>query len=230
MRQRTFGASGLRISEAILGTMTFGEQGGVGAPLDECRRILATYLDAGGTTIDTASNYRGGASEEFLGDLLCGLRDRVVIGTKYTVTRDAAGPNSGGNSRRNLRASVDQSLRRLRTDHVDILWVHMWDRHTPIQETMRALDDAVRAGKVLYVGISDAPAWLIARANTLAEWRDWSAFLGVQVPYSLVLRDIERGCSPWPTTSRCPSLPGARSPVACSPASTQPGKRPRPRA
>ena len=177
MRHRTFGRSGLRISEAILGTMTFGEQGGVGAPLEECRRILASYLDAGGTTIDTASNYRGGAAEEFLGDLLPGLRDRVVLGTKYTVTRDASDPNAGGSSRRNLRASLDQSLRRLRTDRVDILWVHMWDRYTPIEETMRALDDAVRAGKVLYVGISDAPAWIVSRASTLAEWRDWSPFL-----------------------------------------------------
>jgi aryl-alcohol dehydrogenase-like predicted oxidoreductase len=196
MQHRTFGHSGLRISRAILGTMTFGEQGGVGAPLDECRRILTTFLEAGGTTIDTASNYRGGASEEFLGELLGGLRERVVLGTKYTVTRDPADPNAGGSSRRNLRASLDQSLRRLKTDHVDIMWVHMWDRHTPIEETMRALDDAVRTGKVLYVGISDAPAWLIARANTLADWRDWSAFIGIQVPYSLLSRDVERELLP----------------------------------
>jgi aryl-alcohol dehydrogenase-like predicted oxidoreductase len=196
MEHRTFGHSGLRVSRAILGTMTFGEQGGVGAPLHECRRILRTFLDAGGTTIDTASNYRGGAAEEFLGELLGGLRERVVLGTKYTVTRDPADPNAGGNSRRNLRASLDQSLKRLKTDHVDIMWVHMWDRHTPLEETMRALDDAVRAGKVLYVGISDAPAWVIARANTLAEWRGWTAFIGIQVPYSLLARDVERELLP----------------------------------
>lgn len=199
MQHRTFGRSGLRVSRAILGTMTFGEQGGVGAPLHECRRILNSYLDAGGTTIDTASNYRGGASEEFLGELLGDLRERVVLGTKYTVTRDSSNPNAGGSSRRNLRASLDQSLRRLKTDHVDIMWVHMWDRHTPIEETMRALDDAVRAGKVLYVGISDAPAWLVARANTLADWRDWSAFIGIQVPYSLLNREVERELLPMAT-------------------------------
>lgn len=196
MRHRTFGRSGLRVSEVILGTMTFGKQGGVGAPLEESRRIVAAYLDAGGTTFDTASNYRGGQAEEFTGELLEGLRDNVVLGTKYTVTRNPADPNGGGNSRRNLRASLEQSLRRLRTDHVDILWVHMWDRHTPIEETMRAIDDVVRAGKVLYVGISDAPAWVIARGNTFAEWRDWSPFLGIQVPYSLITRDIERELLP----------------------------------
>jgi aryl-alcohol dehydrogenase-like predicted oxidoreductase len=196
MEHRTFGHSGLRVSRAVLGTMTFGEQGGVGAPLHECRRILTSYLDAGGTTIDTASNYRGGAAEEFLGELLGDVRERVVLGTKYTVTRDPADPNAAGNSRRNLRASLEQSLRRLKTDHVDVMWVHMWDRHTPIEETMRALDDAVRAGKILYVGISDAPAWLIARANTLADWRDWSGFIGIQVPYSLVSREVERELLP----------------------------------
>lgn len=196
MEHVTFGRSGLRMPRLILGTMTFGEQGGVGAPLEECRAILDIYLDAGGTAVDTASNYRGGESERFLGELLQGRRDQVVLSSKYTVTRDPANPNGGGNSRRNLRASLEQSLDRLKTDHLDLLWVHMWDRHTPIEETMRALDDAVGAGKVLYVGISDTPAWVISQANTLADWRGWSPFLGVQVPYSLLNRDVERDLLP----------------------------------
>lgn len=200
MEHATFGPSGLRVSRAILGTMTFGEQGGVGAPIEECRRILGAYLDAGGTAIDTASNYRGGAAEEFLGELLTGIRDDVVLASKYTVTRDPGNPNAAGNSRRNLRASLDQSLTRMRTDRLDLLWVHMWDRHTPIEETMRGLDDAVTAGKILYVGISDTPAWVISRANTLAEWRGWSPFIGIQVPYSLLARDVERDLLPMADT------------------------------
>lgn len=196
MEHVTFGRSGLRVSRLVLGAMTFGEQGGVGAPVEECRRILDAYLDAGGTTIDTASNYRGGASEEILGELLAGRRDGVVLGSKYTVTRSPGDPNGGGNSRRNLRRTLETSLRRLGTDHLDVLWVHLWDRHTPIEETVRALDDAVAAGKVLYVGISDAPAWVIARANTLADLRGWSAFVGIQVPYSLLSRDVERELLP----------------------------------
>ncbi|MER7280760.1 aldo/keto reductase [Dactylosporangium sp. NPDC000244] len=196
MRYRTFGRTGLRVSELVLGAMTFGEQGGVGAPLEECRRILDAYSDAGGNMVDTAINYRGGASEEIVGELLEGRRDRFVLSTKYTVTRDATDPNGGGNHRRNLRLSLETSLRRLRTDHIDVYWVHIWDRHTPIEETMRALDDAVTAGKVLYIGISDAPAWLVSRANTLAEWRGWTPFAGLQIPYSLVNRDAERELLP----------------------------------
>ena len=196
MRLRRFGRSGLRVSEMVLGAMTFGEQGGVGAPLEECRRMLDLYADAGGNIVDTASNYRGGASEEILGELLAGRRDAFVVGTKYTVSRDRADPNAAGNARKNLRLSLETSLRRLRTDYVDVYWVHMWDRATPVEETMRALDDAVRAGKVLYVGISDAPAWVAARANTLAEWHGWSQFVGLQVPYSLLQRDAERELLP----------------------------------
>jgi aryl-alcohol dehydrogenase-like predicted oxidoreductase len=196
MRYRTLGGSGLRVSELILGAMTFGEQGGVGAPLPECRRMLDLYAEAGGNMVDTAINYRDGASEEFLGELLQGRRESFVLGTKYTVSRDRADPNAAGNHRKNLRASLETSLRRLRTDYLDLYWVHMWDRDTPIEETMRALDDAVQAGKVLYVGISDAPAWVVARANTLAEWHGWSRFVGLQVPYSLLQRDIERELLP----------------------------------
>ena len=200
MRYKLFGGSGLRVSELFLGAMTFGEQGGVGAPPEECARILGAYADAGGNVIDTAINYRGGASEEILGALLDGRRDRFVLSTKYTVSRDRDDPNGGGNHRKNLRLSLETSLRRLRTDYIDIYWVHMWDRHTPAEETMRALDDQVRAGKILYLGISDAPAWLIARANTLAEWRGWTAFAGLQAPYSLLQRDIERELLPMAET------------------------------
>jgi aryl-alcohol dehydrogenase-like predicted oxidoreductase len=158
--------------------------------------MLDLYAEVGGNMIDTAVNYRGGASEEFLGELLSDRRESFVLGTKYTVSRDRDDPNAAGNHRKNLRASLETSLRRLRTDYLDVYWVHMWDRYTPLEETMRALDDAVQAGKVLYVGISDTPAWVVARANTLAEWHGWSPFIGLQVPYSLLQRDIERELLP----------------------------------
>ncbi len=119
-----------------------------------------------------------------------------MLASKYTATRDPGDPNAGGNARKNLRASLETSLRRLGTDYLDLYWVHVWDRSTPIEETMRALDDAVRAGKVLYVGISDVPAWVVARGQTLAEWHGWSPFIGLQVPYSVLDRDIERELLP----------------------------------
>ncbi|MDX2548612.1 aldo/keto reductase [Streptomyces sp. WI04-05B] len=196
MRYRLLGRTGLRVSELFLGAMTFGEQGGVGAPKDECARILDAYENAGGNVVDTAINYRGGASETILGELLRGRRDRLVLSTKYTISRDGADPNAAGNHRKNLTLSLETSLRRLGTDYVDVYWVHIWDRATPVEETMRALDDAVRSGKVLYVGISDAPAWVVSRANTLAEWRGWSQFAALQVPYSLLNRDVERELLP----------------------------------
>lgn len=196
MRYRLLGNSGLRVSELFLGAMTFGEQGGVGAPIDECRRMLDLYAEAGGNVVDTAINYRGGASESILGELLEGRRDRFVVATKYTVSRDGTDPNAAGNHRKNLRLSLETSLRRLRTHYIDLYWVHMWDRHTPVEETMRALDEAVRAGKVLHVGISDTPAWVVSRANTLAQFRNWTAFAGLQVPYNLLNRDIERELLP----------------------------------
>ena len=196
MRYQLFGPSGLRVSKLFLGAMTFGEQGGVGAPLDECRRIVNAYEDAGGNVIDTAINYRGGESETIVGELLVGRRDRFVVGTKYTVSRDRTDPNGAGNHRKNVRLSLEMSLRRLQSDYIDIYWVHIWDEFTPIDETMRALDDAVRAGKVLYIGLSDTPAWVVSRANTLAEWRGWATLAGLQVPYSLLQRDVERELLP----------------------------------
>jgi aryl-alcohol dehydrogenase-like predicted oxidoreductase len=199
MRYRLLGTSGLRVSQAFLGAMTFGEQGGVGAPVEECRRIVDEYADAGGNVIDTAINYRGGASEEIVGELLEGRRDRFVLSTKYTVSRDRSDPNAAGNHRKNLRLSLETSLRRLRTDYIDLYWVHMWDAATPIEETMRALDGLVQDGKVLYIGISDAPAWVVARANTLAQWRGRDGFAALQVPYSLLKRDAERELLPMAT-------------------------------
>jgi aryl-alcohol dehydrogenase-like predicted oxidoreductase len=186
MRYRLFGRTGLRVSELMLGAMGFREP-------QQSKRIVDAYADAGGNVLDTASAY--GDSESVLGEIL-GERDRFVIATKYTLSRDPADPNASGNHRKNLRLSLERSLRRLRTDYIDIYWVHIWDRHTPIDETMRALDDAVRAGKVLYLGISDAPAWMVSRANTFAELRNWTRFDGLQVPYSLVKRDIERELLP----------------------------------
>ncbi|MEO3930704.1 aldo/keto reductase [Micromonosporaceae bacterium B7E4] len=196
MRYRLLGQSGLRVSELFLGAMGFSAQGAVGAPPPVARDVLDAYLDAGGNVVDTAVNYGGGESERVLGELLVGRRDRVVLATKYTASRDSTDPNGYGNHRKNLRLSLETSLRRLRTDHIDLYWVHVWDRHTPIEETMRALDDAVQAGKVLYLGISDAPAWVVSRANTLAQWRGWAPFVGLQVPYNLLERDIERELLP----------------------------------
>ncbi|SEG97179.1 Predicted oxidoreductase [Nonomuraea solani] len=188
MRYRLLGRTGLRVSDLFLGAMTYGE------PSAEVRRIFDLYADAGGNVVDTASMY--GPSEGVVGELLQGRRDRFVLATKYTGTRDRTDLNAAGNHRKNLTLSLEQSLRRLRTDYIDLFWVHVWDRNTPIEETMRAMDDAVRAGKVLYTGISDAPAWVVSGANTLAEWRGWTPFAGLQVPYSLLQRDVERELLP----------------------------------
>lgn len=186
MRYRLFGRTGLRVSEIFLGAMTLPD-------LNETQRVLGAYADAGGNVIDTASAY--GESESLLGAALTD-RDRHVLATKYTLSRSGHDPNAAGNHRKNLVASLEQSLTRLRTDYIDIMWVHTWDRHTPMEETLRALDDLVRAGKVRYIGVSDAPAWVISRADVLAQWQGWTAFAGVQVPYSLLNRDIEREILP----------------------------------
>ncbi|MFC0105051.1 aldo/keto reductase [Kibdelosporangium aridum] len=191
MRYRLLGRTGLRVSEVFFGAMTFYERG-AGEP--EFRAMLDAYADGGGNVIDTASAY--GESEAILGELLGKRRDSFVLATKYTLSRDQDDPNAAGNHRKNMILTLEQSLRRLRTDYIDLYWVHSWDRHTPIEETLRALDDAVRAGKIRYVGISNAPAWLVSRANTLAEWRGWTAFAGLQVQYNLLQRDIERELLP----------------------------------
>ena len=196
MRYTTLGRSGLRVSEAFLGTMGFGQDWGWGASPEECRKMFTAYAEAGGNVIDTANKYTEGSSERIIGELLGAERDRFVVTTKYTLSMDGNDPNASGNHRKNLRHSVEQSLRRLNTDYIDVLWVHIWDQDTPIEETMRALDDVVRAGKVLYIGISDAPAWVVSRANMLAELRGWTPFVGLQLSYSLIQRDIERELIP----------------------------------
>ncbi|SDI72307.1 Predicted oxidoreductase [Actinokineospora alba] len=189
MGYRLLGRTGLRVSDLFLGAMRF-------TSTEQARPVFDRYAEAGGNVIDTAVTYGGGQSERVVGDLLAGRRDRFVLSTKYTMTRDATDVNAAGNHRKNLALSLETSLRQLRTDYLDLYWIHMWDQNTPIEETMRALDDAVRSGKVLYVGVSDAPAWVVARANTLAQWRGWSPFAGLQVPYNLLNRDIERELLP----------------------------------
>ncbi len=196
MRYRLLGKSGLRVSELCLGTMTFGQEWGWGASREECRRIFDAFAEAGGNFIDTANRYTDGTSEKFVGEFISGERARFVVATKYTLNTRPNDPNGGGNHRKNLVQSLEESLVRLGTDYIDLYWVHAWDPYTPVEETMRALDDAVRAGKVLYVGVSDAPAWLVSRANTLAEWRGWSPFVGLQIPYSLIERTPERELLP----------------------------------
>ncbi|MGD3108161.1 aldo/keto reductase [Streptomyces sp. YGL11-2] len=196
MRYTLFGKTGLRVSELALGAMTFGEDWGWGAAKETSGRLLDAYADAGGNFVDTANNYTGGTSETILGELLDGRRDRFVLASKYTCATVPGDVNSAGNHRKNLVQSVEASLRRLGTDRLDVLWVHARDNFTPVDEVMRALDDLVRSGKVLYLGVSDWPAWEIAQANTLAELRGWTAFAGSQLRYNLLERTVERELLP----------------------------------
>ncbi|MCA9666964.1 MAG: aldo/keto reductase [Myxococcales bacterium] len=196
VRYKLFGRTGLRVSELSLGTMTFGEDWGWGAGPEACRQILHTYFDAGGNFIDTANHYTNGSAERILGELCKGRRDELVIATKYTLNGRPADPNGGGNHRKSMARALEASLERLGTDYVDIYWVHAWDFLTPVEEVLRGLDDLVRQGKVLYVGISDAPAWVVSRANAIADLRGWSAFAGIQIQYSLIERTSERELLP----------------------------------
>jgi aryl-alcohol dehydrogenase-like predicted oxidoreductase len=196
MKYRLFGKSGLRVSEAALGTMTFGQERGWGAPKDESRKVYDAFREAGGNFIDTANIYTDGTSESFLGEFLEGHRDSVVLATKYSNAAPGNDPNAAGNHRKSMMQAVEASLKRLRTDYIDLYWVHIWDAITPVEEVMRGLDDLVRQGKVLYVGISDVPAWWIAQANTLADLRGWSRFVGLQIPYNLMERTVERELIP----------------------------------
>ncbi|MDX2180549.1 MAG: aldo/keto reductase [Bryobacteraceae bacterium] len=196
MRYRLLGKSGLRVSEVALGAMTFGEDWGWGSSKEESRRVYDAFREAGGNFVDTANVYTNGTSESFLGEFLEGHRETMVVATKYTNTGPTQDPNGGGNQRKNMVQSVEASLRRLRTDYIDLYWVHVWDQITPVEEVMRGLDDLVRQGKVLYAGISDAPAWWVAQANTLAALRGWSPFIGLQIEYNLVERTVERELIP----------------------------------
>jgi len=195
MRVRLLGRSGLRVSEAWLGTATFGEEGW-GSDRYESERIFNAYTDAGGRCIDTANCYSGGRAETMVGEFSRGRREELVIGTKFTATTRAGDPNAWGNHRKSLRQSLRASLERLRTDHIDIMWMHCWDAVTPLDDIMRALDDEVRAGTVLHIGVSNSPAWAIAHANTLADLRGWTAFVGLQTEYSLVSRTPEHELIP----------------------------------
>ena len=196
MRYKLLGRSGLRVSELCLGTMTFGEDWGWGASKDESRRIFDTYAEAGGNFLDTANRYTEGSSERLVGEFVAAERERFVVATKYSLNTRAGDPNGGGNHRKNMVQAVEASLKRLNTDYIDLYWLHVWDAMTPVEEIMRALDDLVRAGKVLYVGISDTPAWRVSQANTLADLRGWSPFVALQIEYSLIERTPERDLIP----------------------------------
>lgn len=207
----TLGRSGLRVSPFCLGTMTFGEDFGWGSSVKDSEAILDRYLDRGGNFIDTANLYTKGHSEAILGDHLAkdpGKRDRLVLATKFSANHYVGDPNGGGSSRKAILAACEQSLRRLKTDYIDLYWLHNWDKHTPIDETMSALHDLVRDGKVRYVGVSDTPAWKITQAQLLAEFRSWTPFVGLQIEYSLLERTVEgelvpmarelgMGITPW---------------------------------
>ena len=197
MRYKLLGRSGLRVSEFSLGTMTFGKTWGWGASKAESKKMFDLFANAGGNFIDTSINYTDGTSEEFLGDLLKADRDHFVVATKYTLTKpDNADPNGGGNSRKNMMKSVEKSLKHLKTDFIDVYYLHMWDYMTPVDEVVRGLDDLVRQGKVNYVAFSDTPDYIVAEANTRAELMGWSRFVGMQIPYSLLDRAVERSIIP----------------------------------
>jgi aryl-alcohol dehydrogenase-like predicted oxidoreductase len=190
----TLGRSGLRVSRLALGSMTFGTEWGWGADEATARQLFDLYLDAGGNFVDTADLYTNGTSETWLGRFIAdrGVRDRVVLATKFSYNAEPGNANAGGNGRKNLIRALEGSLRRLRTDYVDLYILHTWDLLTPPEEVIRTLDDQVRAGKIRHVGLSDVPGWYAARMQTLAEWRGYEPLCALQLEYSLVERNIER--------------------------------------
>jgi len=194
----TLGRSGLRVSRLALGTMTFGEQWGWGAADETARAMFDRYLAAGGNFVDTADLYTEGASEELLGRFIAetGTRDRVVLATKFSYNAQPGNPNAGGNGRKNILRAVEGSLRRLRTDYIDVYLLHTWDRVTPAEEVVRTFDDLVRAGKIRYAGLSDVPAWYAARAQTYAEAHALTPLVNLQLEYSLIERNLEHEFSP----------------------------------
>ncbi|HEY0248773.1 MAG TPA: aldo/keto reductase [Gryllotalpicola sp.] len=190
---RTFGRTGLRVSPLTLGAMTFGDPSW-GADAETAEAIIDRYLDAGGNALDTANGYTGGRSEETLGGYFAkhpGARDRVVLATKFAGNMFPGDPNGGGAGRKAIMRQLDASLTRLGTDYVDLYWLHNWDRHTPLEETLGTLEDLVHTGKIRYIGLSDTPAWAVSRMVTIAELRGWSAIAGIQVEYSLLQRTVE---------------------------------------
>jgi aryl-alcohol dehydrogenase-like predicted oxidoreductase len=176
--------------------MTFGEDWGWGTAKDEARKIYEAYREAGGNFVDTANVYTNGTSEDFVGEFIRDHRQSVVLATKYTNAMPGNDPNAAGNHRKSMVQALEASLRRLKTDYIDLYWLHIWDQMTPVEEIMRAFDDLVSQGKVLYIGVSDAPAWWIAQANTLADLRGWTQFVGLQIEYSLIERSVERELIP----------------------------------
>src|ERR1044072_2499178 len=196
MRYYLLGKSGLKVSEICLGTMTFGKEWGWGASKEDSRKMFDAYVNLGGNFIDTANIYTNGTSEKYVGEFVSSDRDRFVIATKYTSNTRAGDPNAGGNHRKNMVQSLEASLKRLNTDYIDLYWVHAWDHTTPVEEMMRALDDMVKSGKILYIGISDAPAWIVSQANTLANLKGWTEFSSIQIEYSLIERTSERELLP----------------------------------
>jgi aryl-alcohol dehydrogenase-like predicted oxidoreductase len=190
----TIGHSGLRVSPFCLGAMTFGEDWGWGSSVAESEAIISAFLGRGGNFIDTANVYTKGHSEQIIGGLIGrepAKRERVVIATKFFGSLHPGDPNGGGANRKTIISSCEQSLRRLQTDYIDLYWMHCWDRHTPIEETLRALDDLVAAGKVRYIGFSDTPAWKVAQAQTIARFRGWAPLVALQIEYSLLERTVE---------------------------------------
>jgi aryl-alcohol dehydrogenase-like predicted oxidoreductase len=199
----TLGRSGLRVSPLCLGAMTFGEDLGWGSSVEESQQIIDRFVDLGGNFIDTANFYTMSHSEKIIGDHVGrhpARRDRLVIATKFSGNLYPGDPNGGGSGRKALINACENSLRRLRTDYIDLYWLHVWDVNTPIEETMAALDDLVRAGKVRYLGVSDTPAWKIVEANLIARFRGWSAFIGLQIEYSLLERTVEQELVPMAGT------------------------------
>jgi aryl-alcohol dehydrogenase-like predicted oxidoreductase len=196
MKYKLFGKTGLRVSEICLGTMTFGTEWGWGAEYEESKKIFEQYAKAGGNFIDTANRYTEGTSEKWTGDFIRPDRDHWVLATKYTLMDKKGDPNFCGNHRKNLIRSVEGSLKRLKTDYIDLLWLHMWDFTTPVEEVLRGLNDLISNGKVLYIGISDTPAWIVSKANAIAEERGWHRFEGLQIEYSLIERTVERELLP----------------------------------
>jgi len=197
---RLLGRSGLRVSPLALGTATFGTEWGWGAEEHEARKLFDTYVERGGNFVDTANTYTDGTSERLLGEFTRDNRESLVLATKYTTLRRPGDPNSGGSSRKSLFTSVEGSLTRLGTDYLDLLFLHVWDFTTPVEEILRGLDDLVRQGKVLYVAMSNVPAWEVSRMQTIADLRGWSPLVALQVEYNLVDRTAERDLIPMART------------------------------
>ncbi|MBW4441281.1 MAG: aldo/keto reductase [Plectolyngbya sp. WJT66-NPBG17] len=196
MRYKLLGHSGLRVSELCLGTMTFGDDWGWGGAYEESRKMFDAFAAAGGNFIDTANLYTNGTSEKFVGEFVKSDREKWVLATKYSLNMGNGGVNAAGNHRKNMVQAVEASLKRLDLEYIDLLWLHAWDYTTPVEEVMRSFDDLVRQGKVLYIGISDTPAWIISQANTIAQLRGWTPFIGLQIEYSLIERTPERDLLP----------------------------------